>query len=198
MDQSRQEPMGEQEHLKWTNLTRSSQFKLVTGLKAEQSGTEPVEARSTRADWLWLVSHGIKRILQVSGCQPDSKERFWCELHQSLFDSCRDKTHTHTHTLVSFLFPWSLSRRGQKIWLMHRQSAYENVMSKHGSTRRWMGRRGRESPPCFKVRHLIPGEESRSCLPKCSSPPPFPFPTLPHLLPLQFLPLPIKDLWPAS
>lgn len=66
------------------------------------------------------------------GVRGDLKEHLWCQPHRTFLTA-----DLLIHARLSFLFPWSLSLLGQKVWLRHGESAYENIMSKHGSNRRW-------------------------------------------------------------
>lgn len=84
-------------------------------------------------------------------CQSKSRNNTFCvecqdlnRIQRSVSDVShinprQQPTWKHSSIPASFLFPWSLSLLGQKIWLRRLESAHENIMSKHGSNRRRIG-----------------------------------------------------------
>lgn len=80
-----------------------------------------------------LYDNQIINRLCVSRCQ----RRFEGTFLMSATSNFVDGRSVKTCARISFLFPWSLSLLGQKVWLRHGESAYENIMSKHGLNRRW-------------------------------------------------------------
>lgn len=109
-----------------------------------------------------------------------------------------DSKAENTRVSASFLFPWSFSLLGPKIPLRRRESAHENIMSKHSST---------EMPGRPRTRGFGAAQSYHTLQSKA----PYPWRGLPLLSPLNTAAasspscppphppsnLPVKGLWPV-